>query len=149
MPPDLDPRPGDLVLVPLNRRQIAGVVWDGTPDGTVPDRKLKPLGAMLDAPPMPAPLRRFVDWMAAYTLAMPGEVLAMALRVNALHAAAPSAGWRLAGADAAATHALARSAARQRVAALLGRRRRAHDGRDRARSRGWRGGGARAWRRPG
>jgi primosomal protein N' (replication factor Y) len=60
----------------------------------VPDAKLKPVSAALDAPPMPGPLRRLVDWMAAYTLSAPGEVLAMALRVNALAPPPMASGWR-------------------------------------------------------
>ena len=28
VPPGMDPRPGDVVLVPLNRREEVGVVWD-------------------------------------------------------------------------------------------------------------------------
>ena len=43
VPDGMDPRPGDVVLVPLNRREEVGVVWDATPDASVPDRKLKPL----------------------------------------------------------------------------------------------------------
>ena len=43
---------------------------------------------------MPAPLRRFIDWVAGYTLAAPGEVLAMALRVNALTAPVAPPGWQ-------------------------------------------------------
>ena len=31
VPPDLDPKPGDVVLVPLNRREEIGVVWDSPP----------------------------------------------------------------------------------------------------------------------
>ena len=82
VPPELDPKPGDLVVVPLNQREEIGVVWDGpSAGGGVPDSKLKPLIAILDTPPMLEPLRRFVDWVAAYTLAPPGEVMAMALRV--------------------------------------------------------------------
>ncbi len=90
-----EPEPGDVVMVPLNRREEVGVVWDGAPDASVEDAKLKPITAVLDVLPMPASLRRFVDWVAAYTLAMPGEVLAMALRVNALQPQTPPAGWRL------------------------------------------------------
>ena len=37
VPPDLSPEPGDLVLVPLNRREEVGVVWDAPPDAGVPD----------------------------------------------------------------------------------------------------------------
>ena len=81
VPPELDPKPGDLVVVPLNQREEIGVVWDAPAGGGVPDSKLKPLIAILDTPPMLEPLRRFVDWVAAYTLSPPGEVMAMALRV--------------------------------------------------------------------
>jgi primosomal protein N' (replication factor Y) len=94
VPPGLHVSPGDLVLVPLNRRQEVGVVWDAPSGPGVPDAKLKPVSAALDAPPMPAPLRRLVDWMAAYTLSAPGEVLAMALRVNALTPPPMASGWR-------------------------------------------------------
>lgn len=81
VPPDLDPKPGDIVQVPLNRREEIGVVWDAQADPTVPAHKLKPLTAIIDTPPMGESLRRFIDWIAAYTLSPPGEVMAMALRV--------------------------------------------------------------------
>ncbi len=87
-------KPGDIVLVPLNRRQEAGVVWDEPFGPPIPETRLKPVTARLDAPPMPAPLRRFIDWVAGYTLAAPGEVLAMALRVNALTAPVAPPGWQ-------------------------------------------------------
>src|SRR5690242_13263871 len=60
-PPELDPRPGDVVLVPLSRREEIGVVWDGPAEGTVPDEKLRPVVAVLDTPPVLPPLRRFID----------------------------------------------------------------------------------------
>ena len=93
VPQGMDPRPGDVVLVPLNRREEVGVVWDGAPDATVPDYKLKPLISLIDTPPMAEPLRRLVDWMASYTLSPPGEVMAMALRV-VRQLPGPAAGWR-------------------------------------------------------
>ena len=85
--------PGDIVLVPLNRRQEVGVVWDAPSGPEVVASKLKPVTAVLDAPPMTEALRRFIDWIAGYTLAAPGEVLAMALRVNALAPPVPAPGW--------------------------------------------------------
>ena len=88
--------PGDIVLVPLNRREEVGVVWDGPADAAVGDNRLKPVSALLDAPPMRPDIRRLVDWIAAYTLALPGEVLAMALRINALRPDAPATGWQVA-----------------------------------------------------
>jgi primosomal protein N' (replication factor Y) len=92
--PGLALAPGDIVLVPLNRRQEVGVVWDAPSGPAVADTKLKPVSARVDAPAMPAPLRRLVDWIASYTLSPPGQVLAMALRVNALVPPPMVAGWR-------------------------------------------------------
>ena len=89
-----DPVPGDIVLVPLNRRAEVGVVWDAA-GPSVDDARLKPITAVLDQPPIPAALRRFIDWVAGYTLSFPGDVLAMALRVNALQPDVPTAGYRL------------------------------------------------------
>ena len=112
--PGQDPRPGDVVLVPLGGRSEVGVVWDTPAEGAVGDNRLREITAVLDAPGLPEALRRFVDWVAAYTLARPGEVLAMALRVNALAAEAPGAGWRpMEGAVARDTQA------RRRVTAAL------------------------------
>ena len=115
VPDGMDPQPGDLVLVPLNRRAEVGVVWDAPFGDPVPAEKLKPIHAILDTPPMQPDLRQFIDWIAQYTLAPPGDVLAMALRVNALSPPVPQAGWRLAEMPAATRL----TPARQRVAALL------------------------------
>ncbi len=108
VPDELSVRPGDVVLIPLNRRSCVGVVWDVPSDGKVADSRLKPIEAVLDVPPMGETLRRFIDWVAAYTLAPPGEVMAMALRVNAL-APPPQLGWQLAASTGRITPA------RQRV----------------------------------
>jgi primosomal protein N' (replication factor Y) len=94
VPPGMDPQPGDVVLVPLNRREEVGVVWDCASDQGVPDRKLKPVSGMIDTPPMLPALRQFVDWVAGYTLSPPGEVMAMALRIVAPGLGAPVTGWR-------------------------------------------------------
>ena len=94
VPPELDPRPGDVVRVPLNRREEVGVVWDGAADLGVPDRKLKPVIGVIDTPPLRPALRQFIDWVAAYTLAPPGEVMAMALRVVLPAAVRPATGWQ-------------------------------------------------------
>ncbi len=92
--------PGDIVLVPLNRRQEIGVVWDAPAGPAVDDRKLKAVSARVDAPAMSAALRQLIDWIAGYTLSAPGEVLAMALRVNALSPPPPQIGWQAAPAGA-------------------------------------------------
>ncbi len=99
LPAGLEAYPGDVVLAPLNRREVVGVVWDDQPGEPAPEGKLKPLSAVLDTPPMRPALRRFVDWMAAYTLAPPGEVMAMALRVVGHEPLRPAIGWRRTGAE--------------------------------------------------
>ncbi len=73
---------GDFVRVPLGRREVVGVVW-GAAGGSVPAARLKQIGARLDAPPLPAVLRRLVDWVANYTLAPAGAVLKMTMSVPA------------------------------------------------------------------
>src|ERR1700712_1345166 len=74
VPAELDLAPGDVVLVPLNRREEVGVVWDGPSDAPVPTRKRNPVAARPAPPGRAEPMRRFIDWIAAYTLAPPGEV---------------------------------------------------------------------------
>jgi primosomal protein N' (replication factor Y) len=69
---------GDFVAVPLGSREVVGVVW-GDASGDVDDAKLKPVAARLDAPPLPESLRKFVDWVAAYSLSPPGAVLRMTM----------------------------------------------------------------------
>ncbi|MET4807722.1 primosomal protein N' [Limibacillus sp. MBR-115] len=74
--------PGDLVCVPLGRRESVGVVWDPSDqdDGEeLPVERLKVVKSRIDLPPMTPDQRRFVDWVAAYTLTAPGAVLKMAL----------------------------------------------------------------------
>src|SRR4051794_4879512 len=69
---------GDVVHVPLGTREAIGVVW-GLREGG--GGNLKSVSGILDSPPLPAKLRRFLDWIARYTLAPRGSVLALALRL--------------------------------------------------------------------
>ena len=86
---------GSFVVVPLGRRHVIGVVWDGTPDPALPEARLRGVEQVLDTPPMTETLRRFVDWVAAYTLSPPGAVLRMAMSApSALEPRTPQAGWR-------------------------------------------------------
>lgn len=117
-PEHADLQPGDIVLVPLNRRQEIGVVWDAPAGPVVDSRKLKPVSGRLDSPPMTAPLRQLIDWIAGYTLSPPGEVLAMALRVNALNAPPPQSGWQRATTPPDTAPVV--TAARRRVLETLG-----------------------------
>src|ERR1700757_854009 len=78
VPPEMELSVGDYVVVPLGPREILGVVW-GEGQGDVAAAKMKPVGGRFDAPPMPEAHRRFIDWVAAYTLSPPGTVMRMSL----------------------------------------------------------------------
>jgi primosomal protein N' (replication factor Y) (superfamily II helicase) len=82
VPDELEAAPGDFVLVPLGRRELVGVVW-GRGSDEVPASKLKPVIERLDLPPLPEVSRRFVDWVAGYSMVPPGLVLRMAMSVRA------------------------------------------------------------------
>ncbi|MGD9617396.1 MAG: primosomal protein N' [Alphaproteobacteria bacterium] len=77
------PLPGQFVRVGLGSRRVIGVVWDGQSDGEVPAERLKPVIEILPTPPLRPELRRFIDRVAAYTLAPLGAVLRMAMSVEA------------------------------------------------------------------
>lgn len=82
VPEGLDIQPGAIVQVPLGPRKVAGVVWDGE-TGPVEAKKLRPIEHVFTCPPLKADMRRFVDWVARYTLSPPGLVARMALRAPA------------------------------------------------------------------
>jgi primosomal protein N' (replication factor Y) len=76
---------GDFVLVPLGRREEIGVVWgEGwAGPGAIAESRLRDVQHRFDLPPLPEVARRFVDWVAQYTLNPPGVVLRMAMSVAA------------------------------------------------------------------
>src|SRR5471030_3509137 len=57
---------GTFVIVPLGKRETVGVVW-GEGSGEVALSKLRDIESVLPALPMVDALRRFVDWVSAYT----------------------------------------------------------------------------------
>ncbi len=74
--------PGQIVVAPLGPRPILGVVWeeDSFPrPSRVGDNRLRPLLGLVDAPPVPAPVRRLIEWTADYYMAHPAAVLRMTL----------------------------------------------------------------------
>src|SRR5690606_11169183 len=84
VPEGLEVEPGSVVVAPLAQRELVGVVWDqaGQSDAAakaVPLEKLRPILEVLPVPPLTPVARRFLAWVADYTLAAPGAVLRMAL----------------------------------------------------------------------
>jgi primosomal protein N' (replication factor Y) len=74
--------PGSIVQVPLGPRKVIGIVWDGEVD-QVDTSKLKTITEVFDCPPLQASMRRFIDWVANYTISPPGLVARMAIRAPA------------------------------------------------------------------
>ncbi len=96
-PDDMQLAPGDIVQVPLGPRLVAAVVWDGNTDD-VDANKLRDIEQKFDCPPIRQELRRFIEWVANYTLSPSGMVLRMILRVPAaLEAEKPMEAWRWQG----------------------------------------------------
>ena len=73
VPDGLSLNVGDVVRVPLGPRVISGVVW-GEGEDAIEDKRLKDVVARHDCPPFPDVSRRFVTWVARYTMHMPGAV---------------------------------------------------------------------------
>ncbi len=82
VPDGMQVGPGSIVQVPLGPREVAGVVWDADP-GNVDPKKLRPITQAFDCPPLSDDMRRFIDWVADYTLSPPGLAARMALRAPA------------------------------------------------------------------
>jgi primosomal protein N' (replication factor Y) (superfamily II helicase) len=120
------PPTGSFVRVPLGRRSVAGVVWDDA-GGEIAADRLKPIAEILPVRALTPDLRRFVERVAAYTMAPPGMVLRMAMSVpEALVpprprrlCAASAAGLAMLGAELADNPAAFLTPARRRVLEIL------------------------------
>ena len=84
VPAGLELSPGDLVAVPLGARgETMGVVWAENPNPNPRlHNRMKNVADRLAVPPLKPELRKFVDWVADYTLCPRGMILRMALRMG-------------------------------------------------------------------
>jgi primosomal protein N' (replication factor Y) (superfamily II helicase) len=91
--------PGDVVRVPLAGRDTVGVVWEG--DGGLPtsSNRLRFVEERLDAPPLRADMRRFIEWVANWTLVPRGMIMRMALRAPDPPDERPRLAYRRTGAE--------------------------------------------------
>jgi primosomal protein N' (replication factor Y) len=73
--------PGQLVRVPLGRREVLGVVWETLPDSgnLAPEQAREVLGALQALPPLNATWRHLVAFTAGYYQRSLGEVALAAL----------------------------------------------------------------------
>jgi primosomal protein N' (replication factor Y) len=87
---------GQIVIVPLGQRDVAGVVV-GAARGDVVSSKIKPIKLISDLPPLSADMIDFMRWVASWTLSPVGAVLKMVLPLDdALMPPTPVAAWRVA-----------------------------------------------------
>ncbi|MGF1608762.1 MAG: primosomal protein N', partial [Kiloniellales bacterium] len=118
VPEGLALAPGDIVVVPLGPREVIGAVWEPAEDAApIAASRMKRVIARCEVPPLPAVARRFIEWVAAYTMTPPGAVLRMTLSsTGALEPPRPIVALRLVeGADASG---LRLTPARKRVLAV-------------------------------
>ncbi|MFD2251956.1 primosomal protein N' (replication factor Y) [Pseudochelatococcus lubricantis] len=72
---------GDVVRVPLGKRETVGVVWTAHAEAGEGAGGLKRVIGRIDVPPYSERMRAFIDWIAWYTLAPRGLAMRLALRV--------------------------------------------------------------------
>ena len=86
---------GSYVSAPLGQRQVPAVVW-GEGNDDVKSSKLKEIVNEYHLPALPADHRKFLDWMAHYTMAPKGSVLKLTLSVaSALEPPKPVMGYQI------------------------------------------------------
>lgn len=68
-------------MAPLGPRKVMGIVWDEgrLPGEEIAFERLRPILEVLPVPPIPAPLRRLIEWTADYYCAPLASVARMAL----------------------------------------------------------------------
>lgn len=91
---------GQVVECPLGPRTVVGIVWEAErlPGTDVPAEKLRNLRGLYPIPPLPAPLRRLIEWTADYYVASLASVARMALSSGgALKGPASITEYRLTG----------------------------------------------------
>ena len=104
VPEGMAVEPGSVVVAPLGPRQIVGIVWDEgrLPGKEVADGRLRPLVAVLPVPPLPAALRRLIEWTADYYCAPISAVARMTLSSGAaLRGGGTTTEYRLTGLEPA------------------------------------------------
>lgn len=93
VPDGMNVSAGDYVIVPLGNREIPAVVW-GDSANDVPSKKLKTIIHKYDFTPMADVQRKFLDWVADYTMSAKGFVMKMSMSVpGALEPPAPVTGY--------------------------------------------------------
>lgn len=100
LPEGISAPAGSVVIAPLGPRKVTGIVWDAgrLPGEEIAFERLRPIAEVLPVPPLPAPLRRLIEWTADYYCAPLAAVARMALASGgALGGPATMTEYRLSG----------------------------------------------------
>ncbi|ANK11669.1 primosomal protein N' [Erythrobacter neustonensis] len=103
LPDGVDAPAGSVVIAPLGPRKVMGIVWDEgrLPGDAIAFERLRPILEVVPVPPLPAPLRRLIEWTADYYCAPLASVARMALASGgALCGPATMTEYRLTGSEA-------------------------------------------------
>lgn len=114
---------GSVVVAPLGPRKVMGIVWDEgrLPGEQIAFERLRPILEVLPVPPLPAPLRRLIEWTADYYCAPLASVARMALSSGgALGGPATMTEYRLTGAEASGRLTAQRKTALEKLAGEQG-----------------------------
>jgi primosomal protein N' (replication factor Y) len=114
---------GSVVIAPLGPRKVTGIVWDEgrLPGEDIAFERLRPILEVLPVPPLPAPLRRLIEWTADYYCAPLASVARMALASGgALGGPTTMTEYRLTGAEAQGRLTAQRKTALERLAGEQG-----------------------------
>jgi len=82
VPEGMELVPGSYVSAPVGPYNRLGMVVEILPDRPGTNRKLKPVSAVHDVPPMTEAMREFLAWTTRYTVSHPGTILSMAMRAR-------------------------------------------------------------------
>lgn len=100
LPEGISAPAGSVVIAPLGPRKVTGIVWDEgrLPGEEIAFERLRPILEVVPVPPLPAPLRRLIEWTADYYCAPLASVARMALASGgALGGPATMTEYRLSG----------------------------------------------------
>ena len=78
VPDDMRVDRGDIVYAPIGKQMKLGVVM--SVGAAEEGRDLKEIAEIKATRPLPTPMLDFIDWVARYNVASPGQVLRMVLR---------------------------------------------------------------------
>ncbi len=73
---------GSLVKVSFGKETLVGAVWQVNKQSTLDDKKIKKIIEVMPYPPLKDTMRKFVEFVASYNMALKGLVLKMVLSVK-------------------------------------------------------------------